>query len=276
MDRPNLALHVLPVNGLARKLVTVQALLDDFDGCGIIYCATREHTELAAAYLRQAGLDAVAYHAGFDPEHKRRVQQAFLQGGHRAIVATNALGMGIDKPDIRFVMHVDVPGSITAYYQEVGRAGRDGLPAAGVLLFDEADRRIQDHFIHAAQPTPKDFAKILQGLDPDDTGMWPSLNLLKVRSGLYPTRVTVIVAELVEQGLIAKRLQERKQVYVRTDAQQQPDLSRYERQHQVRGRELEAMLSYGRGEVACAMQALRQALGDTEATPCGHCGHCDP
>jgi len=274
MDRPNLALHSQPVRGPAEKLATLQAYIESAEGGGIVYCATRDRSELAAEYLQECGVSAVAYHAGLLPERKRALQEQFIAGEHQAVCATNALGMGIDKPDVRFVVHFDVPGSITAYYQEVGRAGRDGLPADGLLLFDEDDRRIQEHFIRSAQPTKADFDAVLAALTDHEGAAPPGLIRIKIRTGLHPTRVTVVLAELLEQGFVAKELVARRQVYVATGRAGEPTLERYERQHAVRQRELGAMLSYARGEPACLMAALRRALGDETAAPCGRCGRC--
>jgi ATP-dependent DNA helicase RecQ len=274
MDRPNIRLSVVPVAGQAEKLARLSRLLKELPGHGILYCATREQTEIVAEFLGDQGLDVVAYHAGFDPDSKRELQKAFMAGKHKAIAATNALGMGIDKEDIRFIIHVDVPGSITAYYQEVGRCGRDGLLAEGILLFDMHDRRIQDHFIRSAQPTTSDFMKTLEQIYPSSEGMWPNLATVKIRAGLHPTKVTVILAELMDQGFIEKRLMARKQVYVRLEKKSAPVLTRYERQYAVRSTELEGMLRYADGKVGCLMQALRQALGDTDAPKCGRCSRC--
>ena len=274
MDRPNIRLTVIPVSEMAEKLEQLGALLMRLEGSGILYCATREHTEIVAGYLSDQGLDVVAYHAGMQPDIKRSLQRAFMEGRHKAIAATNALGMGIDKEDVRFIIHVDMPGSITAYYQEVGRAGRDGLPAEGILLFDAQDRRIQDYFIKSAQPTAADFKNTLQIIHPDGEGMWPNLATIKRGTGLHPTRVTVIMAELAEQGFVEKQLMQRKQVYVRTEKRSAPDLTRYERQYQVRTQELEAMIRYSDGEAECLMQSLRTALGDGDAPKCGRCSRC--
>ena len=276
MDRPNIRLSVQPVSGMAEKLIFLSQTLPRLDGSGILYCATRENTEIVAEYLSQQGQEVAAYHAGFDSERKRTLQKAFMDGSYKAIAATNALGMGIDKADIRFIIHVDVPGSITAYYQEVGRAGRDGLPAEGILLFDKADRRIQEHFIRSAQPAADDFDTVLAAIRTDESGAWPARNQIRVRSGLHPTMVTVITAELQEQGYIEKQLSQRRQVYVRTSRPGRPELTRYERQYAVRSKELEKMMAYGQGETGCLMQTLRQALGDEDAAPCGKCSVCRP
>ncbi len=274
MDRPNISLSTYQVNGMAGKLALLAEMMPQLAGNGILYCATREHTEIVAEYLSQQGSDVVAYHAGFDADHKRALQAAFMDGRHKAIAATNALGMGIDKADIRFIIHVDVPGSITAYYQEVGRAGRDGQPAQGILLFDVQDRRIQEHFIRSAQPTSADFNAVLAEIRQDESGAWPGQVQLRARSGLHPTKVTVILAELQEQAFVEKQLIGRRQVYVRTAKQGKPELTRYERQHTVRSQELAKILAYGLGETGCLMQTLRRALGDEEAGPCGHCSCC--
>ncbi len=277
MDRANIALATVTLSGAHEKLGWLDVFLAGASGSGILYCATRDQTEVVAAYLAGRGHDVVAYHAGLAPADKRLLQEAFIRGDHRAIAATNALGMGIDKADLRFVVHVDVPGSITAYYQEVGRAGRDGQPAVGILLYDPADRRIQAHFIQSAQPTIDDFEQVLRTLEPDPQGQMPNLSQVKARSGLHPTRVAVILAELREQGRVEKVLEARRQVYRRVAGDFATlDLTRYERQRAVRTQELDAMMRYAAGEVDCLMQTLRLALGDDDAGLCGRCAQCAP
>jgi ATP-dependent DNA helicase RecQ len=274
MDRPNLSLALRPVRGLANKLEALLAAVRELEGCAVLYCATRDQTEIVAGYLAANEVPVVAYHAGLEPTHKRRLQEGFTTGAVPMIAATNALGMGIDKPDIRFIAHVDVPGSITAYYQEVGRAGRDGQPATGLLLFDPADQEVQRYFIQSAQPSVDDFMAVRRAIE--DAPQPPGLMAIKSRTGLHPTRVTVVLAELLEQGFVDKVLDKRRQCYVWIGREGEPDLERFRRQLAVRNEELEAMLRYGRGEPACLMQALRVALGDREAEPCGRCDRCVP
>ncbi len=270
MDRPNLALATHRVHGMGEKLAWLHDRLGRWEGVSLLYCATRDNTEMVAEYLAERGHRVAAYHAGLPPDRKRTLQAAFLDGQYAAIAATNALGMGIDKSDLRAVVHVDVPGSITACYQEVGRAGRDGLPARGELLWDPDDRRIQEYFIHSARPSRGDFEK-LQGLIDQEPRR---LTDLKRLSGLHPTRVTVVVAELVEQGFVVKEARKRTQYYVGTGRPGAPELTRYERQEQVRREGLARMMAYADGQTGCLMQTLRQCLGDDHADTCGRCGGC--
>jgi ATP-dependent DNA helicase RecQ len=153
-DRPNLALRVLHVQTEKEKIATLKELIARSTGSGIIYAATRKSVEQVTAKLKIAGLSAEAYHGGMDEGERTRAQESFMRGDTKAIVATNAFGMGIDKPDIRFVAHFHIPGSIEAYYQEVGRAGRDRLDADCVMLFNYADTRTQQFFIEGSHPPP--------------------------------------------------------------------------------------------------------------------------
>ena len=122
-------------------------LLREIEGTGIVYCASIKHCEEVARILQAEGLDAAHYHGRLAAARRRETQDRFMEGGLKAIVATNAFGMGIDKPDIRFVIHYDMPGSLEAYIQESGRAGRDGEPAACILLYRIEDRRTHQYFI---------------------------------------------------------------------------------------------------------------------------------
>ncbi|MEK6409186.1 MAG: RecQ family ATP-dependent DNA helicase [Acidobacteriota bacterium] len=154
-DRPNLALRVVHVSAEKEKLDTLKRIIKTSGGSGIIYAATRKSVEQIAAKLKMAGLSVEPYHGGMGELERTRAQDSFMGGRVQAIIATNAFGMGIDKRDIRFVVHYHLPGSIEAYYQEVGRAGRDGLPADCLLLFNYADTRTQQFFIEGNHPPPE-------------------------------------------------------------------------------------------------------------------------
>lgn len=272
MNRPNLKLATITVHTLAEKLFFTKQLLEQLPGNGLIYCATRENTELVANFMQHNNHQVAAYHAGFDPDNKRRLQQEFIENHYRAIAATNALGMGIDKADLRFIIHFDVPGSTTAYYQEVGRAGRDGLLAQGILLFNEKDKKIQQYFIDSAQPQLSDFTTVIHCIQQHPL----NLTGIKTKTGLHPTRVTIVLAELVEQGFIVKQSINRQQLYCTTEKKGVVDLYRYQQQLAVRESELNEMLSYAKQSHHCLMARLRVALGDNEVESCGQCSSCQP
>jgi ATP-dependent DNA helicase RecQ len=274
MDRPNISLSVIHQRGLPDKLTTCAHLLAHNEGCGLIYCATRENVELVAEFLQLQKMNVAGYHAGFDPDEKQRLQSGFLRDQYKALVATNALGMGIDKGNLRFIIHFDVPGSITAYYQEVGRCGRDGQPARGFLLFDPSDQRIQEYFIESALPSPEDFDQVLRAVSCAEQP--PNLTAIKRITGLHPTRVTIIIAELLEQGFLAKSSLSGVQIYSRLNKNEPPDLSRYANQLTVKKGELRKMLSYAYQAEQCRMALLRETLGDTSVTNCSHCDICRP
>ena len=144
-DRPNLTLSVLPGQ---KKWQQIQRIVNRHKGeSGIIYCSSRKGTESLAAKLQEAGLNAKYYHAGLENGERSKVQEEFLQGETEVICATIAFGMGIDKPDIRFVIHHNMPGNLESYYQEIGRAGRDGKPAETILFYSYRDVQVQMGFI---------------------------------------------------------------------------------------------------------------------------------
>ncbi|MEL6187293.1 MAG: RecQ family ATP-dependent DNA helicase, partial [Myxococcota bacterium] len=160
-DRPNLELSVVDVSGKGsrdRKAAAVENALREWmgpTGSALVYAPTRKRAEETAERLAEAGFQAEAYHAGLDRDRRRDVQRRFESASSRVVVATNAFGMGIDKPDVRVVVHLSVPDSPEAYYQEVGRGGRDGKPAGGVLIWDPADLRFAQRRLEAACPSPE-------------------------------------------------------------------------------------------------------------------------
>jgi ATP-dependent DNA helicase RecQ len=151
-DRPNLSIEVVHTEREKQKISEIRRLAKTTGGSGIIYAATRKAVEQVGDKLKGAGLSVSTYHAGMTDSIRIKAQDDFMSGRTQMIVATNAFGMGIDKPDIRFVVHYQMPGSIEAYYQEIGRAGRDGLPSTCVLLFNYADKNTHDFFIEGSYP----------------------------------------------------------------------------------------------------------------------------
>jgi ATP-dependent DNA helicase RecQ len=164
-DRPNLSIGVVHTEKEREKYARIRRLASEYEGqSGIVYTSTRKSVEQITLKLKESRLSVVGYHAGMTDEERVRAQDDFMSGRAQLIVATNAFGMGIDKPDIRFVVHFHLPGSIEAYYQEIGRAGRDGGRSVCLLLFNYADKRTQDYFIEGSYPPPELIVKVYNAL----------------------------------------------------------------------------------------------------------------
>ena len=170
-DRVNLRYHVVPTRSDDEKDAALVRAVREAEGLAVVYASTRRAVERVAAVLEKAHIPAVAYHAGLDDRHRKDVQEAFMREDVRAIVATNAFGMGIDKPNVRLVLHHAMPGTLEAYYQEAGRAGRDGLPSDCVLLHSFPDRFTHEFFIKGAYPeravVERVYSAIKRDADPD-------------------------------------------------------------------------------------------------------------
>ena len=167
-QRSNLEFVVVETSG-AKKSADIHAMLeadlpDDGSGGAIVYCSTRRHTEEVADFLRAMGMDADHFHSKVTPERKKEVQQSFIDGDLRVIVATNAFGMGIDKPDVRLVVHADIPGSLENYLQEAGRAGRDQRRARCILLYTREDVERQFGMSARSRLTRQEIQGVLKAL----------------------------------------------------------------------------------------------------------------
>ena len=167
-DRPHLTFDVVELEGkgaVARKRATLLYALEREDARpAIVYCGTRKDTNEVTTLLREHGLDAVSYHAGMSPDARRSSQEAFMSGGAEVVVATNAFGMGVDKADVRTVVHWAVPTSLEAYYQEAGRGGRDGRPGRALLLASRMDLGRLIRFINERETTVEDVKRYVGSL----------------------------------------------------------------------------------------------------------------
>ena len=165
-ERENLSYLVVPVSKAQKAQRIVEILKHELKhgGAGVVFCATRKTAQTMSELVTAAGTVCGCFHGGLEPEAKKSVQQRFIEGDIPVIAATNAFGMGVDKPDIRVVIHADIPGSLENYLQEAGRAGRDGAPARCVLLFDQEDVETQFRLSASSKLTKKDFDSLLKAI----------------------------------------------------------------------------------------------------------------
>jgi ATP-dependent DNA helicase RecQ len=200
-DRPNLFLEVVNVAGEDDKRRAAATLAKE--GSGIIYCSTRKQAEAMHQGLTTAKVDALLYHAGMTDDARREAQDAFMTRPDAVAVATNAFGMGIDKPGIRFVGHAGIPRAVEAYYQEIGRAGRDGNPARAVLFFNHADVYTQERLIQSNHPPATLFRDLWQVLRQEST-FQRGVNQLAAQLGSSEFEISAALKVLERERLLSR------------------------------------------------------------------------
>ncbi|MBN2383528.1 RecQ family ATP-dependent DNA helicase [bacterium] len=206
IDRPNLFFEVVQVLSDQDKQARLAELLAELEGEGIIYVNTRKHAEKIAEMLQDWGYEAAHYHAGMKRTERSRVQDAFMSGRLPLVVATNAFGMGIDKPDIRFIIHYHLPGSLEAYYQEIGRAGRDGAQSRTILFYSESDRGIQQFFIENAIINELNLRQLLKVMGAYKCGDYLLIphGTLEKQTNLEETPVRVALCQMEKEGILVR------------------------------------------------------------------------
>jgi ATP-dependent DNA helicase RecQ len=278
MYRPNLQYEVLRTANEPQKRQHLVRLLRQLDGPGIVYASTVRQVDVLYELLSGLGFAVAKHHGRMAPRQRTENQERFMAGGLDAIVATNAFAMGIDKPDIRFVIHYTVPGSLEAYYQESGRAGRDGAAARCALFYQLEDRKTQIYFMSGRFPRADDIHAVYDAVERLAAGgaALPLASLKAAVEAVAPSKVRVIVSLLKDLGI----LKEQRGAYVRLlkSGLSGGNIDRMADDYRARQssdrEQLERMMAYGQS-AACRWAVLLDYFGEAAAElRCGVCDNC--
>jgi ATP-dependent DNA helicase RecQ len=268
LGRGGLGLHVIDLPAAAQRLAWLHQVLPTLDGTGIIYCLTVRDVERVASWLRLHGHDVLPYTGGTEGDDRLDAEAKLQNNEVKALVATSALGMGYDKPDLAFVVHFQAPGSPVAYYQQVGRAGRQLDRSVGVLLRGSEDSDIQDWFIRTAFPDPQAVDHVLAVF----ASAAGPVTLARVLEQVNMNRgdVELVLKQLTVEGVL-RRLSG--QTYERSLKPWSYPTERVQAVTADRRLEQDQMMIYATGGT-CRMEFLTTVLDDPEPRPCGVCDLC--
>jgi ATP-dependent DNA helicase RecQ len=265
--RSNISLSVVNVNSEDEKFYWLAVYMPKLAKTGIVYTGTQADTEIYSNWLQFLGYKSAAYSGRLDSESRKRVETDFIANKYDAVVSTNALGMGIDKPDIRFIIHTQIPQSPIHYYQEIGRSGRDGREAHAILLYNAAkDHELPEIFIEGAKPSVEKYESIISITRKALLGR----NEIIKAANLKQTQVNMILSDLVDQGIINEVDGKSKKYFYNPEA---PvfDPAGFDLLRKVQREELNRMIEYTH-LATCRMEYLCNYLGDHLPN---HCGICD-
>lgn len=267
LARESLKLNVVKLPSQAERLAWLSTYLPSLPGTGIVYCLTVEDTLRVSAWLRLQGIEALAYSGETESSEREEIEQALLENRVKAVVATSALGMGFDKPDLGFVVHYQSPGSPVFYYQQVGRAGRAVPDAFGVLLLGAEDVDIQDYFISTAFPPQHQAERVIQLLA--ERGAPLSMPEIERNVNIRRGRLEAMLKILEVDGAVERSGSR----WLRTLRAWSYDENRYKAITALRHNEQQAMVDYA-STSECLMALLQRQLDDDTAEPCGRCANC--
>ncbi len=272
--RVNFRLYVIKVESEDDKLLWLAENLPTMEGNGIIYTGTRANTEIYSRWLEFSGIKTIEYNAGLDSHSRKEIEIGLMSNKWRAVISTNALGMGIDKPDIRFIIHTQIPASPIHYYQEIGRAGRDGKPTQLILFYNytkdtneiEEDSKLPKAFIDGARPSLNNYNKVIDALKQEQLG---ERQIIKV-CNLKQTQVKVIKADLIEQGIVKEVIYGRAKKYEYQFNAPELNTKTFDELRELKLKELNSMLEYI-NITSSRMKFLCDYLGDNSHTQYLNC-----
>ena len=269
--RESLHLQTIPLMSQAQRLAWLVNTLPNLPLTGIVYAKTTRDCELVADWLQQHGIDAKAYHGQTDSNERQVLEEDLIHNRLKVLVATSALGMGFDKPDIGFVIHYQAPGNIIEYYQQVGRAGRGISNAYGVLMMGSEDQAIQNYFIQAAFPSAEQVAALLNALYEAEDGLKKAE--LEQHTNLSSPNIEKVLKflSIADPAPIYKD----GATYYRTSTDYTMPHERIARLSRIKEGEWAQLLSYHSSN-DCLMKFLASALDDSFAENCGQCANCLP
>ena len=283
-ERPNLSLNIAHTKSNADKYERLKKIVAQFK-TGIIYCSTRKRVEEVGEELRSWKLKVIEYHGGLDDKERESRQTKFITKKADVAVATNAFGMGIDRSDVRFVVHFDVPGSVEAYYQEAGRAGRDGEPSQCDLFFNFADTKTQEFFIDGNNPSVDIIRNVYQTLlNAADSNheVQASIDDITQRAGANNSMAIGSALSFLNRNDYIERF-DIPGKRIRGTRLLQPNVLTRDlkfdvealREKDLRDRsKLKAMVELCYDDKACRQEQILRYFGETESTPCGTCDVC--
>ena len=256
--RENFKLYVVKVTSEDEKLIWLGQNLEKLEGTGILYTGTRVDTEIYSKWFEHLKFSAIGYNAGLDTNSRIAIENGLMSNKWKCVISTNALGMGIDKPDIRFIIHTQIPQSPIHYYQEIGRAGRDGKPSNIILFYNPEDKKLPEAFIEGGRPSILKYEKVINAIRNEQLG---ERELMR-KTNLKQTQIRVIKSDLVEQGIIREVTVGRSKLFEYITNAPELNTKVFEELRNTKKADLEQMIQYVETSQS-RMKFLCDFLGDS-------------